>query len=498
MFGKHRPAGRTFVCAVTAVGLCLCASAGTAFAREKPVIFGFGADPGSVASGGTVSVSDFFVEDAYECTVSSSKPVAGLPSTFVCGGGPEEGPFQLDLVMPTDFGKKAVKYTLALTARGFGGKAKAKATVSVRPALTASAVTAGLGHTCAVLSTGHVECWGDNAFGQLGDGTFSGPERCAAFSAEYSCSRTPVEAERITDATKAAAGGFYACAVLSTGHVDCWGINDAGELGDGTTTGSDTPVEVSGITDARQVSAGGDHTCAALSTGRVECWGGNGEGQLGDGTTTSSDTPVEVQDITDATQVSAGGDHTCAALSTGRVECWGENSTGELGDGTTTRSDTPVGVTGITDATQVGASGYETCAALSTGRVECWGDNVDGELGDGTTTGSDTPVVVTGITNATQVATGYYHTCAVLSTGDVECWGENRDGDLGDGTTGGTSDTPVEAAGVTDATEVTSSAGYSCALLSSRHIECWGENPIGNLGNGTTEGSDTPIEVVGI
>ena len=137
----------------------------------------------------------------------------------------------------------------------------------------------------------------------------------------------------IGNATGVAAGKDDTCAVLSGGQIDCWGDNSSGELGNGTTNNSDTPVEVQGISNAGQVTAGGEHTCAALSGGQIDCWGDNFQGALGDGAETSSDTPVEVQGIGNAIQVTAGYYHTCAVRSSGQIDCWGDNSSGELGNG---------------------------------------------------------------------------------------------------------------------------------------------------------------------
>ncbi len=238
-----------------------------------------------------------------------------------------------------------------------------------------------------------------------------------------------------------AAGSEFTCAVLATGHVACWGLNGNGQLGSGNQTSTDVPVEVQAIDDATQVSAGHGHTCALLSTGHIECWGLNGNGQLGDGSETSSDYPVEVHGITDATEVSAGWDSTCALLATGNVECWGMGE-GRLGDGSEASSDTPVEAVGVTDATELTAGWDHTCARLSTGRILCWGQNTKGQLGTGSSSSFayDSPVEVQGITDAAAVSAGGEaaddpYTCALLSTGHVECWGANKEGQLGDGTT---------------------------------------------------------------
>ena len=341
---------------------------------------------------------------------------------------------------------------------------------------TATAIAAGREHTCALLSSGEVECWGENEYGQLGDGTSTGPQICGDRELELACSTTPVPVSGVTDATAIAAGANHTCALRSSGEVECWGEAEFGQLGDGTWTGpetcrytesefacSTTPVSVSDIRDATAISAGTYHTCALLSSREVECWGENDGGSLGDGTEIERASPVPVSGITDATVVAAGGDHTCSVLSRGEVNCWGRNQVGQLGNGASTGpetcspgsltylpacSTTPVPVSRITDATVIAAGVYHTCSVLSRGGVECWGWNGYGQLGDGTASGpqtcgdseielacSTTPVPVSGIASATAIAAGNTHNCALLTSGGVQCWGANGEGELGDGTT---------------------------------------------------------------
>lgn len=309
-------------------------------------------------------------------------------------------------------------------------------------------VATGWGHTCALHRDGQVDCWGTDANGDVGCPNplmLTSPQKC-----------TPLDPS--LGAVEIAAGGEHSCARLGSGKIKCWGLNAFGEIGNGTlptpgTVDSNayTPVDVSDITDARHIASGVWYVCAVLSSGALECWGDNGAGNLGTGDRTGHAFPTPVVGIDGglsgyAVAVAGTGEHTCVLLGDGSIRCFGSNTDGQLGDNTTIDSLSPIPAQSPMTATALAVGGQLSCTLTSAGIIQCWGRNNYGQLGDGSNVASQAPVTVLlpFAANFSTLVSKYYHSCALSTDGRLWCWGDNRYGQLGNGTVGG-GNIPVEA-----------------------------------------------------
>lgn len=307
----------------------------------------------------------------------------------------------------------------------------------------------------------------------------------------------------VSTAQSIAAGGWHSLTICSDSTVKTFGENATGELGDGTTTDRNAPVSAIGLTGIIGVSGGGDqleaHSLALKSNGTVWSWGSNIYGGLGNGTTTNTMVPGQVLVITGATAISAGGWHSAALKSDGTVWTWGWNTDGQLGDGTMVDKSVPLQVPGLTGVTAISAGTYHMLALKSDGTVWAWGDNISGQIGDGSTTDRVSPVQVTGLTGVVKIAAGRFFSLAVKSDGTVWTWGENLYGQLGNGTTTD-SPVPVQVSGLTGITSATAATGaFHCmAVKNDGTIWSWGRNTYGNLGDGSVINRSAPVQMTGI
>ena len=354
-------------------------------------------------------------------------------------------------------------------------------------------ITLGSFHSCSILDDGSVSCWGSNEFGQLGDGT-----------RESKHIPTKVLLPQGKRVDGLSSGSYHNCAIIDDDTFRCWGSNEFGQLGDGTSIERTSPVIVSlgGGKTATSVSSGEGHTCSILNDKTIKCWGDNSNGQLGDGTRTGSHSPIAVNlggsDL--AISISSGSYHTCALTTTRDVKCWGDNYHGQLGLGDNVDRLVPNLVTlpADTDVISISSGSFHTCAVLNNGEVYCWGFNAYGQLGDSSTNNSNIPVKSRLLENqiSTQVSSGVFHTCSLLDGGEIACWGDNTVGQLGDGTS--TSSTiPIIADLPVDSAALSISVGqrHSCSILDDATLYCWGYNEFGQLGDGTTDNSDSPKNI---
>jgi len=338
----------------------------------------------------------------------------------------------------------------------------------------------------------------------------------------FSLSATTAQAQIV--ATQISVGSGYMCALTAARGVKCWqapgastSSNYKGTLGHGLATGSLTPVDVIGLTSSvSAVSVGSTHACALLSTGGVQCWGDNQFSALGDpslGTVNSnytnqtfSNVPVQVSGLNSGvTAIAAGETYSCALLSSGGVQCWGRLELPYYTTPTGPASTTPVGALGFASGVQSIAAGYKHfCAIMTGGGVRCSGDNAfNGNTSPtvvGAYTGRDLTMFGTG---NVKVSTLSYHVCAITATGGVKCWGAGMTGQLGDGAASNTN-AAVNVTGISANTTAIATgnhdgggAGYSCAVVSGA-AKCWGFNTFKELGDGTTTQRNAPVQVAGL
>ena len=342
--------------------------------------------------------------------------------------------------------------------------------------------------------------------------------------------QTAVASPRLSRSTQISLGGDHSCALLTTGVLKCWGANGNGQLGLGNTNDyGDTASEVGKGLPAvnvnktvKHISAGYNHTCAIRSDNTTVCWGNNSMGELGIGNTNSigdgnnemGNKLVAVNLGTSyATKLSGGLEFTCAILATGQVKCWGDNTYGQLGvsgnhgneSGTMGTKLPAIDFGSGRTAKAISTGRQHACAILDNSTVKCWGANTYGQLGTGDTSSVVYPVIATNPVvdlgtgrTAKAIAVGAFHTCAILDNGTLKCWGYNVMGQLGTDSTNNLGDGSGElgdallpinlGAGRTALAIAASKRGdrdYTCAVLDNGNAKCWGANDMGQVGFGS-------------
>ncbi len=372
-------------------------------------------------------------------------------------------------------------------------------------------IAAGNAHSCAI-EYGKAYCWGENDFGQLGDGSTTDSSVPVAVDTSG-----VLHGKTLTQISAGGGGGIDTCALDSTGTAFCWGSNIDGGLGDGGIADSSVPVAVDtgGVLRGKtltQITAGSDGGCVLDSAGAAYCWGDNDYGELGDGGTADSSVPVAV-DTSGAlagkalTQITGGYEDTCGLASSGVAYCWGDNSSWELGDGSGGTdgdySSVPVavdtkGALARQSLTQISAGWLFACAVDAAGAAYCWGE---GDLGSDLASSSvpvavDTSGVLAGH-KVSQISAGLGEACALDAAGAAFCWGDADYGELGDGIFSSSSvPVAVDTRGVLarkTLTQVSAGAFHVCALDAVGAAYCWGDNNQGDLGNDGTTASDVPV-----
>ncbi len=370
---------------------------------------------------------------------------------------------------------------------GDASTALRNAPVAVSTATTFTSVSTGGFHSCGVaVTTGNSYCWGWNGFGQVGDAT-----------ALDGVAPVPVPGVPQT-ATIVTTGHEHTCALITGGTVYCWGQNSSGQLGDGTYIDRTNAASVSSFADFQTISGGADHSCGLRAGNLIYCWGDGSFGQLGNGTTTSTSTPTLVGGPGGYATVSTGDDHTCALTTTGVAYCWGTNPDGRVGNNTTLQQDSPVPVSGGLTFSKISAGGMLSCGVTTAGAAYCWGDNSSGGLGNSSTINSSVPVRVSGTQVWSAVSAGLDYACGLTTSNTVYCWGNNADGELGIGSSSSSNVPALVSGGFTWKAISASRNGTACGITSANLAYCWGINFTGQVGDGTYTYRNIPTQVLAV
>jgi len=359
------------------------------------------------------------------------------------------------------------------------------------------ALAAGFNHTCALTSEGDLYCWGRNDSGQLGVG-----------ASDKAAHPKPTLVPWKLRVEFLSANGDQTCALTVAGIAYCWGDNKFGQLGNGTLVSAVSPVPVSGELKFKMLSVGATHTCGLTTSGTAYCWGGNWHGQLGIGTMDGEErypcchtVPTRVAGGFNFSSVQAGGIHTCGLTLDAKAWCWGNHKNfGQLGTGDLDLRDkpAPVEVAGNFKFVSLSA-GIPSCGIVSDGVAYCWGGGPVPELGiTSSAERLDRPVVLPGNIEFERIASGAFFACGIARGGLVYCWGYNHYGQIGNGSTE-SAEVPQLASQQLRFRVLTTGgnefSGHACGIATDNELLCWGDNRWGQVGSRSTVPATKPTAV---
>ena len=438
---------------------------------------------GRLASAGTVKVSAPVDKDVAVSLSSDDPTEVTVPESVTIPRGKTSVPF--DLMIENDVvvdGPQTVTITASIIGWTSGSN-----TIVVQDdredARFAPAITAGDYHSVALNDDGTVWTWGDNGYGQLGDGATTNRN-------------APVQVNSLHDVVAVEGGGNHTVALAGNGRVWAWGDNSNGQLGDGTFLSKTHPAPVARLTEGVAIAAGYSHSLVLKKDGTVWAWGDNSSGQLGNGTTESRNIPEPVLHLAEVIAIAAGQYHSIALRRDGTLWAWGANGDGQLGDGSFHTRMVPVQVSGLSHVVSVAAGGYHGLAIQSDRKVWTWGRNLEGQLGDSPYDHMTSPVPITGLSGVMLVAVGATHSLALKSNGTVWAWGENDHGQLGNHTFQASS-SPVQVPDLVSVIGLAAGANHSLALRNDGTVWAWGDNGSGQIGDGTFGSQNAPVQTIG-